>query len=135
MATPLPTSSRWMAAVSDVLPSPGAPTTAGTTACTGPSRAMLPVVAPGCAAGGCLPAAMRLGSPPAGCAPMPGGCPATLDAIGPWPLWVGNQATKEPAALLAIDCATCGVKAAHGSLAELADTTSSPVMRLTRLPV
>ena len=64
------------------------------------------------------------------------GCAATLDAIGPpWLLWVGSQAMKELAALLAIDCATCGVKAAHGSLPPLADTTSSPVMRFTRLPV
>src|ERR1700693_2511573 len=124
-----------MAAVSDVLPSPGAPTTAGTTACTGPSRAMLPVVAPVCAAG-CLAAAVRLGSPcagaVAGCALMLVGCAATLEANGPWLLWLGSQEMKELAALLAIDCATWGVKAAHGSLTPLADTTSSPVMRFTR---
>src|SRR5437773_519633 len=115
-----------MAAVSDVLPSPGAPTTVGTTACTGPSRAMLPVVAPTCAAAGCLAAAVRFGSPceaAAGCALMLEGCAATLEANGPWPLWVGSQAMKELAALLAIDCPTWGVKAAHGSLAPLAGTT------------
>ena len=38
-----------------------------------------------------------------------------------WLLWLGSQATKELAALPAIDCATCGVIAAHGSLAALAD--------------
>src|SRR5207244_12588582 len=132
--TPVPPRSGGMAAVSDVLPSPGAPTTAGTTACTGPSRARLPVVAPGCAAAGCLAAAVRLGSA-AGCALTLVGCAAKLEANDPWPLWVGSQATKELAALPAIDCATWGVKAAHGSLAAPAETTSSPVMRFTRLPV
>jgi hypothetical protein len=58
-----------------------------------------------------------------------------LDAIGPWALWVGSQAMKELAALPAIDCATCGVSADHGSLPALVVTTSSPVMRFTRLPV
>src|SRR4029079_4105354 len=97
-----------MAAVSEVLPSPGAPTTAGTTAWTGPSRAMLPVVAPGCVAAICLGAAARLGSPgaAAGCALTLVGWAATLAAMGPWPIWFGSQATKELAALLAIDCAT-----------------------------
>src|ERR1700693_2075179 len=108
-----------MAAVSDVLPSPGAPGTLGTMAWKGPSRAMLPV-ALGCAAAGCLAAAVRLpgsagGAAAAGCAPTLEGCEATLETTAPWLLWVGSQATNELAALPAIDCATCGVKAAHGS--------------------
>src|SRR4051812_4476658 len=98
-----------MAAVSDVLPSPGAPTTAGTRACTGPSRAMLPVVVPDWADAGCLAAAVRLGSA-AGCALTLVGC-ATLEANAPWPLWFCSQAAKLLAALVAIDCATCGVNA------------------------
>src|SRR5215510_1270496 len=131
---PLPTSSRWMAAVSDLLPSPGAPVTVGTMAWTGPSRAMLPVVA---GLAGDFAAAVRLGSAgaPAGWATPFEGCDATLDAIDPWALRDGSQATKELAALPAIDWATCGVKAAQGSLPVLGETTSSPVMRFTRLPV
>src|SRR5690348_13187480 len=91
---------------------------------------MLPVVP---VLAGCLAAATRLGSAPAGCAPA--GCAATLDARGAWVLCDGSQATKELAALPAIDWATCGVNAAQGSLPVLGETTSSPVMRFTRLPV
>ena len=131
-----------MAAVSDVLPSPGAPVTDGTIAVTGPSRPMLPVVGLGrCRgrrAGRCLAAVGALG-----CRGRAALRPlavrrrsmAAPDGDGAWLLWLGSQATKELAALPAIDCATCGVSAAHGSLlAALAETTSSPVMRLTRLP-
>src|SRR5581483_2625863 len=138
--TPLFASSRWMAAVSELLPSPGAPVTAGTTAVTGPSRSMLPVVwagrAAATAAGGL--AAVRFAS--AGAAPVAGWTPAlagwaALEERAPWVAWLGSQARKELAALLAIDCATCGVRAAQGSLEALPETTSSPVMRLTRLPL
>ena len=62
-----------------------------------------------------------------GCADVGGDAPAGSA--------LGSQAAKELAALPAIDCATCGVSAAHGSLEALPATTSSPVMRLTRLPV
>src|SRR5262252_7403270 len=82
-----------------------------------------------------LAAAVRLGSAPAGWAPPPAGCAATLDATGDWALCDGSQAMKELAALPAIDWATCGVNEAQGSLPALGETTSSPVMRFTRLPV
>src|SRR2546430_16253159 len=104
-----------MATVSDLLPSPGAPVTEGTTAIPGPSRPMLPVVGPGCAgsaaaSAGCLAAARFAattagGALAAGCAPTLDGC-ATLEATAAWLLWLGNQATKELAALPAMDCAT-----------------------------
>jgi hypothetical protein len=71
-------------------------------------------------------------------APMPAGCPPVLNVVAtaPWPpLWVCSHATKLLAALPETDCATDGVIAAHGSLEAWPATTSSPVMRLTRLPV
>src|SRR5690242_260696 len=82
-----------------------------------------------------LAAATRLGSAPAGWATPPEGCEATLEATGAWAPCDGSQAMKELAALPAIDWATCGVNAAQGSLPLLGETTSSPVMRFTRLPV
>src|SRR4029453_7526802 len=103
-----------MPAVSDLLPSPGAPVTVGMTARTGPSRVMLPVVP---VLADLFAAAIRLpGSAPAGWAPPAEGCDATLDATGAWALCEGSQAMKELAALPAIDWATCGVNAAQGSL-------------------
>src|SRR5437870_7415609 len=120
-----------MAAVSDALPSPGAPVTEGTSAIMPPPRAeMLPVV--GTAAGVDLATATGVGfagsgdgAAAIGWAPTPTGCPATLDAMGVWLIWLGSQAKNDPAALLAMFCATVGVNAAHGSLEPLPETTSS----------
>ena len=142
--TPLLDSSRWMAAVSEALPSPGAPVTDGTTAVTAPSRAMLPVVGPAAAVAAAGGARRLLGRRLAGAR---GRRPALraerrrrraarrVAATAAALLWLGSQATKELAALLAIVCATAGVIAAQGSLEALPATISSPVMRLTRLPV
>ena len=85
-ATPLPDSSRWMAAASDLLPSPGAPVTDGTKAATCSSRPMLPVAVllDTCAAVFCLAGAAR-GSRPISLAPTPAGCPVLeLLATAPW---------------------------------------------------
>src|SRR5262245_55067816 len=141
MLMPLPDSSRCRALASAVLPSPGAPLTFGTMAANGPSLLMLPVVVAGAAAVGVAAATVALagafasaGAPSAlACAPTPAGCGAAL-ATADWPRVV-SQFAKELAALPAIDCATAGVRAAHGSLAPPAEAISSPVTRLTRLPV
>ena len=139
-ATPLPDSSRWMAAASDLLPSPGAPVTAGTKAATCSSRPMLPVAAllDDLRAADLLALAGARGVRTTdSVAPTPAGCPvrrAGRDGATCAPC-VGSQATKLLAALPATDCATAGVIAAHGSLDAWPETTSSPVMRLTRLPV
>src|SRR5687767_11166004 len=114
-----------MAAVSDLLPSPGAPVTDGTIAITGPSRPMLPVVVAGSAdaaatgaaavsAGAALAAAWRLAGAAAGAATgaAAGGAPTLegcAEATAGCPPWLGSHATSWFAALPAIDCATCGV--------------------------
>src|SRR5689334_13680727 len=143
---PLPDNSRCRALASAVLPSPGAPFTFGTVAAKGPSLPMLPVVAAlaagGCAAGGAAATACLAGGEARASAgvpsallwaPMPAGCAVAL-ATADWPR-VASQDAKELAALPAIDCATVGVSAAHGSFEPPEEAISSPVTRLTRLPV
>src|SRR5262245_55237843 len=122
-----------MAAVSDALPSPGAPVTAGTRALRLPSLAMLPVVwfdvdasATFFLAAG-LVATSLLGTP------TPTGGGALSATAGPFAL--GSQATKDPVALAATAWATVGVIAAQGSAEGLAGAISSPAKRFTRLPL
>src|SRR6185295_864452 len=137
---PLPDNSRCSALASDVPPSPGAPFTLGTTAVKGPSLPMLPVVealaggaagAGGAAATACLAGAGARASAcapsPLPWAPTPAGCAAAL-ATADWPR-VASHDAKEFAALPAMDCATVGVSAAHGSLEPPAEAISSPVTR------
>src|SRR6478609_742250 len=108
-----------MAAASDLLPSPGAPVTAGTKAATWSSLPMLLVVVLDVcvAAGPCLVAVRGVRGADS-VAPIPAGCPPVLKVVAtaPCPLWVCSQATKLLAALPETDCATDGVIAAHGSL-------------------
>src|SRR5262245_7947214 len=141
---PLPDNSRCSALASDVPPSPGAPFTLGTTAAKGPSGLMLPVVeALAAAAAGAAAATACFAGPgarvsacapsPLPWAPTPAGCAAAL-ATADWPRVASHEA-KEFAALPAMDCATAGVSAAHGSLEPPEEAISSPVTRLTRLPV
>src|SRR5262245_16390289 len=138
---PLLVNSRCRALASDVLPSPGAPLTFGTTAVSGPSLLMLLVV-PTAEAGAGAPALATVDFAPgarasaveaSAWAPTPAGWAAAL-ATAAWPRLV-SQEVKEFAALAAIDWAIVGVIAAQGSLPPLADAISSPVTRLTRLPV
>src|SRR5262249_11015047 len=130
-----------MAAVSDCVPSPGAPVTEGTTAINPPARAMLPVVGAAPAAADLLAAGPALGAGSAGvgreslgCPPTPTGCPTLAVATLGCPLWVGSQVAKELAAFSAMARATGGVTAAQGSFEALPEISSSPVMRLTRRP-
>ena len=144
-------SSRWMAAVSDVLPSPGAPVTDGTIAITGPSRPMLPVVVAGSAGAAATgaaalsagaawprPGAWRVPRPGLLLAPLPAGrrrsraAQRRQRAVRPGSAarrrtsWRPCRRSTAPPA---------GVSAAHGSLLAVAAAASSPVMRFTRLPV
>ena len=131
----MPVSSRWMAAVSDLLPSPGAPVTVGTRAITGPSRPMLPVVVAGSAgaaatgaaasAGAALAAAWRWRVPRPGLllGPLPAGRRRSRAAQRRRRAVRPGSAARRRTGLRPCRRSTarpCGVSAAHGSLLAVA---------------
>ena len=127
--TPFDCSSRWMAAVSEVLPSPGAPLTAGTSAIRVPSLEMLPVVWSDNASFRLL-AVLETG----GVLDTPDGSGPALEAIE-LVFALGSQLAKEPAAFSASALATSGVMAVQGSAVEPGGTRCSPEKRVSFLPL